>query len=111
MPAAAPHATSRRSCGGENFRQRPIPDASTAASDTIGPSRPIEPPDPMENNAAVDLTSVESFGRWTNSDGQEFVLVPAEKFEQIQKLLDRIASRAGWDDVSMDEYETYRKKA
>ena len=36
MPAAAPHATISRNCGGVNFRQRPTIDASTAASCTVG---------------------------------------------------------------------------
>lgn len=45
----------QRSCGGVNCRHRPTSDASIAASCTIGPSRPIEPPDPMENSAAVHL--------------------------------------------------------
>src|SRR6202042_1398596 len=44
IPAAAPHATSRRSRGGAKCTTRPISDAASAASCTIGPSRPIEPP-------------------------------------------------------------------
>jgi hypothetical protein len=44
MPAAAPQATSRRSRGGSKCTQRPISEAASAASCTIGPSRPIEPP-------------------------------------------------------------------
>lgn len=44
MPAAAPHATSKRSRGGSKWTQRPISEAASAASWTIGPSRPIEPP-------------------------------------------------------------------
>jgi len=53
----------------------------------------------------------ESFVRWTNPDGQEFVLIPTEQFERIQKLLDGIASRSGWNDPALDAYEIYRKKA
>jgi hypothetical protein len=62
MPAAAPQATSNRSCGGEKFRQRPINDASIAASCTIGPSRPIDPPEPIENNAAALFTKLDRTG-------------------------------------------------
>ena len=58
MPAAAPQATSKRNCCVENCRQRPTSDASNAASCTIGPSRPIEPPVAMVNNAEVLRQSV-----------------------------------------------------
>src|SRR6476646_8374529 len=44
MPAAAPHATRRRRRGGSKCTQRPISEAESAASCTIDPSRPIEPP-------------------------------------------------------------------
>src|ERR1700684_1148021 len=44
IPAAAPQATSRRRRGGSKWTQRPISDAHSAASCTIEPSRPIEPP-------------------------------------------------------------------
>src|SRR5580692_1344351 len=44
IPAAAPQATSTRSRDGSKCTQRPISDAASAASCTIGPSRPIEPP-------------------------------------------------------------------
>lgn len=47
IPAAAPHATSRRSRGGSKCAKRPTSDAASAASCTIGPSRPIEPPLPI----------------------------------------------------------------
>ena len=62
MPAAAPQATRSRSCGPVNCRQRPRMDATTAASCTIGPSRPIEPPEPMENSAAVLFTRLARTG-------------------------------------------------
>ena len=62
MPAAAPQATSRRSFGGVNFRHRPSRDATSAASCTIGPSRPIEPPDPIEKSAAADLIRLARVG-------------------------------------------------
>src|SRR5215475_4664521 len=44
IPAAAPHATSSLRRGGSKCTTRPISDAHSAASCTIGPSRPIEPP-------------------------------------------------------------------
>src|ERR1700685_2578054 len=44
IPAAAPQATSRRKRDGSKCTQRPISDAASADSCTIGPSRPIEPP-------------------------------------------------------------------
>ena len=47
MPAAAPQATSRRSRGGSKRARRPPSEAASAASCTIGPSRPIEPPLPI----------------------------------------------------------------
>lgn len=62
MPAAAPQATSRRNCGAESLRQRPMKDAATAASCTSGPSRPMEPPDAMENIAAVLFTRLARTG-------------------------------------------------
>ena len=64
MPAAAPHATINRNCGGVNCRQRPMNEASTAANWTIGPSRPIEPPDPIENRAAALFTRLARMGTW-----------------------------------------------
>ena len=50
MPAVAPQATSRRNCRGGRIRKRPLNEDSIAASCTIGPSRPMEAPDPMENS-------------------------------------------------------------
>lgn len=64
MPAAAPQATSRRSCGGEKRRQRPRNDANIAESCTIGPSRPIDPPEPIEKSAAVLFTKLARIGTW-----------------------------------------------
>ena len=63
MPEAAPQATSSRSCGAENRRQRPSHEAAMAESCTSGPSRPIELPEAMENIAAVLLTMVARTGR------------------------------------------------
>ena len=37
-------------------------DASTAAICTIGPSRPIDPPEPMENSAAALLIKLDRTG-------------------------------------------------
>ncbi|MCY1314394.1 hypothetical protein D9M70_650270 [compost metagenome] len=48
MPAVAPQATNSRKCLGGRTRYRPAKDDSIAASCTMGPSRPIEAPDPME---------------------------------------------------------------
>src|SRR5690242_17661683 len=62
IPAAAPQATGSRSCGGVNFRQRPRREATTAAICTIGPSRPIDPPEPIEKTAAADFTRLARVG-------------------------------------------------
>src|SRR5207249_3797473 len=50
IPAAAPQATNRRSRGGLNNVMRPSTDAAIAASCTIDPSRPIDPPETMEQS-------------------------------------------------------------
>ena len=50
MPAVAPQATSRRNCRGGRTRKRPLNEDSIAASCTMGPSRPMEAPDPMESS-------------------------------------------------------------
>ncbi|MNL06441.1 hypothetical protein D3C87_1270760 [compost metagenome] len=48
MPAVAPHATNSRKWRGGNSRNRPVSDENMAANCTIGPSRPMEAPDPIE---------------------------------------------------------------
>ena len=55
MPAAAPHATNSLNRGLATCRMRPIAEANIAASCTSGPSRPIEPPEEIENKAERDL--------------------------------------------------------
>lgn len=42
--------------------------------------------------------------------GQVYVLVRADQYEKIRKILDGVSRRSGWDDPEMDEYEVYRKK-
>jgi hypothetical protein len=42
--------------------------------------------------------------------GQVYVLVQAEQYEKIRKIIDGVSRRAGWDEPEMDEYEIYRKK-
>lgn len=42
--------------------------------------------------------------------GQVYVLVQAEQYERIKKVIDGVSRRAGWDEPGMDEYEAYRKK-
>ena len=57
MPAAAPHATSKRSRGTGALVHWPIFEAAVAASCTSGPSRPIEPPEPMVKNEDAACSS------------------------------------------------------
>ena len=59
MPAAAPQATSKRRRWVLIFPQRPTNEASTAESCTSGPSRPMEPPEAMENIAEAHFTKLE----------------------------------------------------
>ena len=59
MPPAAPHATSRRKREVLMCIQRPVNDASTAASCTSGPSRPMDPADAMVNIAEAHLTKLD----------------------------------------------------
>jgi hypothetical protein len=42
--------------------------------------------------------------------GQVYVLVQAEQYEKIRKIIDGVSRRSGWDEPEMDEYEIYRKK-
>ena len=58
MPAAAPQATSKRSRAGETFAVRPSSEPSIEASCTIGPSRPIEPPEEIVTSDERLFTTV-----------------------------------------------------
>ncbi len=40
---------------------------------------------------------------------QEYVLVRAEVFAKLRAIVDGITKRAGWDDPTLDVYESYRK--
>ena len=62
MPAAAPHATSRRSCCAGRRRHWPSTDAHRAASCTMGPSRPIEPPLTMLSSEAALRATLRTTG-------------------------------------------------
>ena len=42
--------------------------------------------------------------------GQVYILVEAEQYEKIRRIIDGVSRRSGWDDPEMDEYEIYRKK-
>ena len=42
--------------------------------------------------------------------GQVYVLIQAEHYEKIRKIIDGVSRRSGWDEPEMDEYEIYRKK-
>jgi hypothetical protein len=42
--------------------------------------------------------------------GQVYILVQAEQYEKIRKIIDGVSRRSGWDEPEMDEYEIYRKK-
>jgi hypothetical protein len=57
IPPAAPHATSRRSCQSGAPTVCPSTDPSADPICTIGPSRPTEPPEPMQIADASDLTA------------------------------------------------------
>ncbi len=63
IPAAAPHATISRRRGEGHFRKRPTSDAIRAESCTIGPSRPIEPPEAIEKAAEKHRTRLERIER------------------------------------------------
>ena len=56
MPPAAPHATSSRSSDSGTRMIWPASDPSAEPICTIGPSRPTEPPEPMQTAEASDLT-------------------------------------------------------
>src|SRR5579863_4603050 len=58
IPPAAPHATSRRSLAGEHFADLPRTEPSIEASCTIGPSRPIDPPEEIVTSEEILLISV-----------------------------------------------------
>ena len=55
IPDAAPQATRRRNRYGCQFANCPHFEASVAVSWTIAPSRPIDPPVPMEMIEEIDL--------------------------------------------------------
>ena len=57
MPPAAPHATSSRISWPATFVSCPIPDPIAEPIWTIGPSRPTEPPAPMQSAEASALTT------------------------------------------------------
>jgi hypothetical protein len=40
---------------------------------------------------------------------ETYVLVRAEDYERMRKIVDGITRRAGWDDPALDVYEKYRK--
>ena len=62
IPPAAPHATiSRSRCGGTRSHC-PIEDPSAEPICTIGPSRPTEPPEPMQSADASDFTAATRTG-------------------------------------------------
>ena len=39
----------------------------------------------------------------------EYVLVRADVYARLRAVVDGIATRAGWDDPQLDDYERYRK--
>src|ERR1019366_6001545 len=64
MPAPPPAATSVASCQREARARRPVDDAKAAPIWMMGPSRPTEPPLPIEMAEAKDLTAA-TIGRMT----------------------------------------------
>ena len=58
MPAAPPQATISRRRGGGARASNPRREPSIAASCTIGPSRPIDPPEAMLNNEDTEFITV-----------------------------------------------------
>jgi hypothetical protein len=56
MPPAAPHATSRRIRAGDTRSRCPSVEPSAEPIWTIGPSRPTDPPVPMQIAEAIDFT-------------------------------------------------------
>ena len=40
-----------------------------------------------------------------------YVLVRADVYEQMRKIVDGITKRSGWDDPALDVYEQFREKA
>ncbi len=54
MPAAMPHTSRMRRCSGGALNSRGNVDAAQADTCTIGPSRPIDAPVPMDSNAETD---------------------------------------------------------
>ena len=64
MPAPPPAATSVARCQRDTRASRPADEANAAPIWTIGPSRPTEPPVPIDSAEASDLTSA-TIGRMT----------------------------------------------
>lgn len=64
MPAPPPAATSVARCHRETRANPPSHEANAAAICTMGPSRPTEPPVPIEIADATDLTAATT-GRMT----------------------------------------------
>ncbi len=64
MPAPPPAATSVATCQREAPARRPTDDANAAPIWMMGPSRPTEPPLPIEIADATDLTAATT-GRMT----------------------------------------------
>lgn len=42
--------------------------------------------------------------------GETYVLVKADLYEHMRKILDGFARSAGWDDPALDVYEKYRDR-
>jgi hypothetical protein len=57
IPPAAPQATSSRSCDSGTRSSRPVTDPIAEPICTIGPSRPTDPPDPIQIADPSDLTT------------------------------------------------------
>ena len=57
--------------------------------------RELEGPEPAQ---AIDPKANETY-----------VLIRADVYERMRRMLDGFAQRAGWDDPELDVYEKYRK--
>jgi hypothetical protein len=57
-----------------------------------------------------ELEGPEFAGARDPETGQVYILVHAEQYEKIRKIIDGVSRRSGWDEPEMDEYEIYRKK-
>jgi hypothetical protein len=57
MPAAAPQAISTESSRGRSRTRRPSVEASAEPSWMMGPSRPVEPPEPITAHVAAERVS------------------------------------------------------